>query len=97
MDKEITIYPETTFYLATDSDEVKSTLVQRYGERITTLGRSADRLSDAGMQDAVIEVYVLASTKKIFGSSHSSYSVLAAELGNISYDEIKKQPVQHSL
>lgn len=93
MDKEISVNPKTNFYLATDSDQVKDLIVRRYGERIITLHRSADRLSDSGMQDAVLEVYVLASTKKIFGSCHSSYSVLAAELGNIPYEEIRKRPV----
>lgn len=94
MDKAISTNPETTFYLATDSENVKRTIIQHYGKRITTLSRSADRLSDSGMQDAVMEMYILASTKKIFGCYHSSYSVLAAELGNIPYEEIRKQPIQ---
>ena len=92
IDHEISLNSSATFYLATDSDDVKADLVQRYGKRITVLNRSADRLSTSGMQDAVSELFILASTKKVLGSYYSTFSVLAARLGYIEYEEIKKQP-----
>jgi len=90
MDMEIDSNPEVSFYLATDSDEVKAELIERYGNRITTMNHSADRLSESGMRDAVIELYLLTSTKKILGSYHSTYSQIAAELGGIDFEEIRK-------
>ncbi|MDD4921474.1 MAG: glycosyl transferase [Bacteroidales bacterium] len=91
MDHEIALNSSVTFYLATDSDDVKADLVQRYGKRITALNRSADRLSTSGMQDAVSELYILASTRKILGSYYSTFSVLAAKLRGIEYTEIRKE------
>lgn len=90
MDKELECNPTATFYLATDSNEVKEQSKQRYGERIILLDREADRLSMEGMQDAVLELYLLAATKKIIGSYHSTFALLASEIGLQPYEEVRK-------
>lgn len=89
MDKELSNDPDLSFYLATDSEEVKKELYQIYGDRIISFDRPADRLSESGMKDALTELYLLASTKKIFGSFRSTFSQVAAEIGKIPFEEIR--------
>ena len=79
MDKELE-QQESTFFLATDSEEEKQTLLHRYGDRIITTSQPAHRNSIAGMQQAVTELYTLAATQKIIGSYKSSFSEIAATL-----------------
>jgi len=89
MDQELLNNPTATFYLATDSNEVKEKSKQRYGEKLVFLNREADRLSKEGMQDAVLELYLLAATKKIIGSYHSTFALLASEIGLQPYQEVR--------
>jgi hypothetical protein len=81
--KEIDDCPEANFYLASDSQEDKKVLLSTFGKRITTSDKVADRNSVSGMQDALVEMYTLAQTRKIFGSAWSSYSTTAAQLNGI--------------
>ncbi|MGL4519136.1 MAG: glycosyl transferase [Phocaeicola sp.] len=67
-------------FLATDSEEVKGEMKKRYGTRIITASKQADRDSIDGIQEAVIDLFSLARTKKIYGSFHSSFSEIAAEI-----------------
>lgn len=89
MDIELKKNPTATFYLATDSNDVKEQSKQRYKEHLFVLDRQADRLSKVGMQDAVLELYLLASTKKIIGSYHSTFALLASEIGLQPYEEVR--------
>jgi len=90
MDKELEANPTVIFYMATDSNEVKEKSKQRYKDHIILLNHEADRLSIEGMQDAVLELYLLASTKKIIGSFHSTFALLASEIGLQPYEEVRK-------
>ena len=83
MQEEIGRNEDCQFYVATDSEEEKKRLKEIFGERILTLPRAADRNSISGMQDALIELYVLSHTQKIWGSMQSSYSETAAQISNI--------------
>lgn len=83
MDLEIESRPETNFYLATDSREVKQEMIRRYKGRILYHKATLERYSVQGMKDAVTDLWCLSSTKRIIGSYYSSYSDLAAELGGI--------------
>lgn len=82
IDDELSQHPDTLFYLATDSEEVKAELRSRYGARIFTSPVRADRHSTAGMKEAVVELYTLARTQHFYGSYYSSFSDLAALLTN---------------
>lgn len=74
----------TRFYLATDDEGVKDDLRARYGERILTLpALSLNRDTVEGMKDAVVDLYCLGKTCRIYGSQHSSYSEFAARLYDI--------------
>lgn len=82
IDLEIEKIPETYFYLSSDSLDVKRELSSRYGERIILNDAVLERNSLLGMKHAVIDLFCLASTKKIIGSYYSSFSDIAAEIGN---------------
>ncbi len=83
MDGEIMKNEKVRFYLATDDEAVKQELKDKYGERIITLQLSLKRNSVKGMKDAVVDLYCLGSTSKIFGSHASTYSTMASQLYNI--------------
>lgn len=81
--------PDELFYLATDSPSVQRNLIKRYGRSIIFYNKpSLSRNNDLGMKHALIELYLLSSTKIIIGSYGSSFSVVASELGNIPLDII---------
>lgn len=79
---ELTINPETTFFVASDDYSVKSILKDKFDEHIITYEASLQRNSLQGMKDAVVELFLLANTRLILGSSFSTYSTMASSLYN---------------
>jgi hypothetical protein len=71
------------FYLATDDAAVKQKIVDKFGDRIITQQTRLSRSDNEGMVGSVVDLWALAATRQIIGSYGSSYSELAAELGNI--------------
>ena len=90
IEEEIARNASVNFYLATDSEEDKRHLKQRYGERILTYDCPLTRGSLQGMQAAVVELWALSRTREIIGSHRSTYSQLAAELNNIPCHMLRK-------
>lgn len=82
---------DTCFYLASDSPEEKSKMKAIFGERILTFVTDLSRNSVQGIQDALVELYVLSKTKMILGSVKSSYSETAAQIGQIECQFMKKE------
>lgn len=87
---EIANNKAATFFLATDSTETETILKSAFGDRILTRQRKLDRDSNEGIQDALIDLYCLARTKKIIGSYYSSFSEIAAQLSQIPLYQIYK-------
>ena len=87
--KEIEQNGDTTFYLASDSEEDKRSIVNRFGNRVFTSVHKADRNSLEGMQEALVELYLLSRTRHVLGSVHSSFSETAAQIGKISYELLR--------
>lgn len=83
LEKEVSNNSSINFYLATDDSEVKDEMKARFGDRIITCDDKADRNSIEGMKFAVVDLFCLSKTNRIIGSAASSYSEIAAELGNI--------------
>lgn len=83
IEKELQNNNKVRFYVATDDVEVKNDLLKRYGDRIITIPLCLKRNSVQGMKDAVVDLFCLGHTKKIYGSFHSTYSSFAARLFNI--------------
>lgn len=83
MDEEIERDEKVKFYVASDDEECKQQMRERYGDRVVTAEWNLSRDSVEGMKDAVAELYCLGSTRKIIGSARSSYSNMAAKLNAI--------------
>lgn len=80
---EIEQNPSVMFYLASDDEDVKQMLIEKYPGRMITYSGKVFRNSLEGMKSAVIDLFCLSNTQKIIGSDYSSYSQIAAELGGI--------------
>lgn len=79
----------TKFYLASDDDHVKDILEEKFPDSIITIREDVDRNTLEGMKFAVVDLFCLSKTQKIIGSVFSSYSQIAAELGNIEIEYAK--------
>lgn len=71
-----------TFYLATDDLDLRQALC-RYFNVITQPLSAVRRDTREGIEEAVVDLYCLAATNRLYGSYWSSFSDTAAELGNI--------------
>lgn len=83
MNKEIEQDNSVKFYVATDDVKVVEKLREVFGDRIIHPELVLSRTSVEGMKDAVLDLFCLSRTKKIYGSCKSSYSFVAAKLGNL--------------
>lgn len=83
MEAELEADPSVKFYLASDSMAEKEQLARRFGDCLITVWKETDRSSRQGIADALVELYALSKTGKIYGSAYSTYSILAARLGGI--------------
>lgn len=84
MQQELDKCPETCFFLATDDNKEETLLRKAFpGRIISNETRTIDRNSMAGMQDALLDLYCLASTQKLIGSYWSSFTDIAADIKGI--------------
>ncbi len=81
--KQILTDRSSIFYLATDSNEVKQKLTHEFGCRIVTSPNEACRSSRQGIMEAWAEMLVLSRMDLIIGSFYSSFSEMAAQIGNV--------------
>lgn len=83
MNREIDRNPETLFYLATDDMSEEKYLRNLFpGRIISNENRMLSRNSEEGISDAVVDLYCLSRCNKIIGSYWSSFTDVAAILGN---------------
>ncbi len=76
--------PKYTFFLASDCQQTKDKLLEKFKNNImTNPDLTFDRNSRESIQFAVLDLYCLAKTKRIYGSFYSSYSEVAAAINNI--------------
>ncbi|MFR3549598.1 MAG: hypothetical protein ACLTTW_04870 [Coprobacter sp.] len=80
---ELEIDGNVRFFVASDSDEVKQELLNRFGDRIITVFESCDRNSRQGIENGLTDLYLLSRTCKIYGCVGSSFTEVAALIGNI--------------
>ncbi len=80
MNLEIGKNKNTRFFLATDSVEIENLIKRKFNDKLIIYKKILSRNSEKGIQDALVDMYLLANTKKIYGSYHSSFSNVAAEL-----------------
>lgn len=84
--------PETRFFLTTDCGETQARIAGLFGERVTTRERRISRESLDGMRDAVVDLYLLSRTARIYGSYFSSFSETAAAIGRIPWTTVTDDP-----
>lgn len=84
MEKELLSNPDTMFYLATDDRSEEALLRKKFpGKIISNEERDLSRASVVGIQDALLDLFCLASTNKIIGSYFSSFTDIAADMHHI--------------
>ena len=81
--REIDTNARANFYVASDSIEDKKYLKEAFGSRIVTDFEKTSRDNNAGMQAALVDLYALSKTQKIYGSYWSSFSRVSAEISGI--------------
>ena len=87
MKGELEESPATRFFLATDSEDVRTALIHIFGKNtvLTRHGVNLSRDKKVGMEDAVIDMWTLSKTKRIFGSYWSSFSRVSGRIGNVPF------------
>ncbi len=85
MNREVNVNDKVNFYLATDSSDVKSKFKSLFGEKLTLSKVPITRKNREGIRGAIIDLYCLSKTRKIYGSLESSFTRVAAELGDIDH------------
>lgn len=88
MEEEIDKHPDVKFYVASDSLEEKKRLSVCFPNRIVTMDKSTSRSTIEGMQDALVELYILSRTHAVLGSPYSSYAETAALIGDIPFEKM---------
>jgi hypothetical protein len=83
IDRCILDNPRQKFFLATDDEETKIHLRDKYENLIYSLNHKLGRAYLEGIHGAVIELLLLSRSSKIICSKLSSYSDTAIALGNI--------------
>jgi hypothetical protein len=81
MEQHADEFSEARFYLATDDEECRAGLIDRFGDRIITQHGSVSRESVQGVQSAVVDLWCLAKCGQIWGSLGSSFSEMGFHLG----------------
>lgn len=95
---EIKRSSDVKFYLATDDLATKIYFLDLFKEKIVTNeSQFFTRKSKNGIESAVIDLYALSKTKKIYGSYWSSFSAAAASIGNIKLEVVHKKPMEELL
>jgi hypothetical protein len=93
MDRLIRSQPGIQFFLATDSEQTERRFRDRYGDALLTHGDKRFVLSipgyaKANQRDAVIDLFALARTRLVLGTNYSSFSQMAALMGDIKMERV---------
>src|ERR1700761_8501540 len=81
MNKLIAEQHDVLFFLATDDVNTELELISIFKNKIINNRKEFTRESVKGIQDAVVDLFLLSKTNYIMGSYYSSFSEVAAELG----------------
>ncbi|HET7118065.1 MAG TPA: hypothetical protein VFI29_16325 [Hanamia sp.] len=88
---EISIDPNASFFISTDNEEYQKELLEEFGsDRIIFNAKEFRRDVSKGIKDAVIDLFCLAKTSRIYGSYNSSFSWVAGRIGNVPVEILKK-------
>ncbi|SNR76068.1 hypothetical protein SAMN06265371_111103 [Lutibacter agarilyticus] len=82
---------ESNFFLATDDVNTEIELKKIFKGKIITYNKELSRNTQKGIKDAVVDLYCLSKTKYIYGSYWSSFSDIAARIGQIKVFTLEKK------
>lgn len=89
MDSILLESSEKEFFVSSDSENVKNEIKAKYKEKVTFMSPGkAVRTSYDGMEEAVVDLFLLSRTVRIMGNSLSSFAKAASEIGNIPLEEV---------
>lgn len=80
---ELMMNPNVPIFVASDDDGIKKVLTEKFPKNVYSRDHVAARSERNGIADAVVDLYLLAMTRKIYGSFTSSFSEEAARIGKI--------------
>lgn len=93
--------PTIRFYIATDDASLREFFTEKYNveKEVVFFNDSQNLRRDAaeGIKAAYVELLTLSLTERIFGSNGSSYSWVAAALGNIPLDMVTTDTIAEIL
>lgn len=89
--QELQKHPDMKIFLATDDNNVKDELKAVFGDKVITATTAASRSNAEGIREGLVDLYTLASTKRIYGSAGSSFSPMAAKIGKCDIVEMRKE------
>lgn len=91
MDAERARNGNVAFYLATDDLALRRELQRAYGDRVFVQPLSSVRRDTReGIMQAVTDLYALAATSRIYGSTASTFTITAAKIGGIPLLSVKE-------
>lgn len=82
IDYELSKNREALFFLATDDESVKKTLIKKYPNNIIFNLVPANRKTSKGIIDGMSELEIISQCDIIYGSYWSSFTEIAAQKGN---------------
>lgn len=88
--EDLDVDPDLYYFLATDDPAVEKELMELFPSRILRTDKKFARNCKDGIIGAMVDMYCLSATIKIYGSYWSSFSYVAARIGNIPLIVIKK-------
>ncbi len=92
MHREISENPSVNFFLATDDPAEETLLKDAFPGRIHTHPKeTVERNSPQGIKDALIDLYCLASCRKLIGCHASAFSMTAWQLSGIPHLMVRAQ------
>lgn len=91
IEQEIIKCNDVNFFISTDDTSIEKLLIERYlGRILITRNKILNRDTEEGIKDAVVDMFSLSATSRIYGSYWSSFSDIAARIGNIECITLKK-------
>jgi hypothetical protein len=96
IEEELRLNNDATFFVATDNEDYQNQLLQKFGsKRILFHKKVFRRDTSKGIKDAVVDLFCLSKTSKIYGSYYSSFSYVAGRIGRIPVDilRIEEMPI----
>ena len=84
MRAEVELDPKVKFFFASDGDESEKVILDTFGDKLirTTPTIVSERRTVQGQQDAIVDLFGMASTSRLIGTWPSTFLVLASMIGN---------------